>query len=91
MVDPVTIIESRGVGLDLAVIELVQITGMIAGTTASALARTTALLEERIATERNDRQRRRVLASQIAACAAALGQHGWSLDAQDTRIIITQH
>lgn len=91
VIDPVHIIETKHVGLEVAVIELVQVTAMLTGSTASALAATTARLEERIATHRTDQQLRRIIRSQITACRRALQSVGWSLEAQDTRIILTQH
>lgn len=91
VIDPVHIIETRHVGIEVAVIELVQITAMLTKTPASALAGLSADLERRIASHRNEGQRRRVIRSQITACRRALQSVGWSLEAQDTRIIITQH
>lgn len=91
IIDPVHIIETRKAGLEVAVIELVQVTAMLTGLPASALAAITARLEERIATHRNEAQLRRIIRSQITACRRSLQSVGWSLEAQDTRIILTDH
>ena len=91
IIDPVYIIETKKVGLEVAVIELVQVTAMLTTTSASGLAALTARLEERIATHRTPEQLRRIIRSQITACRRSLQTVGWSLEAQDTRIILTQH
>jgi hypothetical protein len=91
VLDPVTIIETKAQGIELAVVQLVQTVALINGDTASALARTTAELEARIATHRDAAQLRRIVAEQIAVCRRHLERTTWSLEVQHTRIILTQH
>ena len=91
VIDPVHIIDTHGVGVEVALIELVQVTGLIVGTRAGDMARLTHELERRISTHRTQAQRRRIIRRQILACRLALQRAGWSLEAQGPRLILTQH